>query len=60
MFLLYYTFKSLDFSIIFALVPYLIIDTISIFSIEINTLNLIGILLLIGCAGKSAQIGLHT
>jgi len=60
MFLLYYTFNSLDFSIIFALTPYLLNDTISVLSFEINTINFIAILLLIGCMGKSAQIGLHT
>jgi len=60
MFLLFYTFKSLDFNVIFPLVPYLLNDTITIANIEVNTITSIGILLLIGAAGKSAQLGLHT
>ena len=60
MFLLFYTFKSLDFNHIFALVPYLLNDTISIATYECNTITCIGILLLVGAAGKSAQLGLHT
>lgn len=60
MFLLFYTFKSLDFNVIFPLVPYLLNDTITIANVEVNTITSIGILLLIGAAGKSAQLGLHT
>jgi NADH-quinone oxidoreductase subunit L len=60
MFILFYTFKSLDFNIIFALVPYLLKDTIVLGTLELNTINTIGILLLAGAAGKSAQLGLHT
>jgi NADH-quinone oxidoreductase subunit L len=60
MFVLFYTFKSLDYNIIFPLVPYLLNDTIILGTFEFNTINTIGILLLIGAAGKSAQLGLHT
>jgi NADH-ubiquinone oxidoreductase chain 5 len=60
MFILFYTFKSLDFNVIFPLVPYLLNDTIVLGTLELNTINTIGILLLAGAAGKSAQLGLHT
>jgi NADH-quinone oxidoreductase subunit L len=60
MYTIYYTYKSVDYSTIFTLTPYLINDTIIILGYEIKTLTLIGILILIGAAGKSAQLGLHT
>ena len=59
MFLIYYTYNSLDFNIIFPLVPYLLNDTISIFSYSFNTLNVIGLFLVFAAVGKSAQITLH-
>ena len=60
MFILFYTFKSLDFNVIFPLVPYLLNDTLVLGTFEVNTITAIGILLLLGAAGKSAQLGLHT
>jgi NADH:ubiquinone oxidoreductase subunit 5 (subunit L)/multisubunit Na+/H+ antiporter MnhA subunit len=59
-FILFYTFKSLDFNVIFPLVPYLLNDSLVLATFEINTITAIGILLLLGAAGKSAQLGLHT
>jgi NADH-ubiquinone oxidoreductase chain 5 len=47
-FALFYTFGTLDYSTIFSLAPY----------INTNVITLIAILLLIGAAAKSAQIGL--
>jgi NADH-ubiquinone oxidoreductase chain 5 len=49
LFILLHTFGSLNYSTIYSL------------SVYINTdiLNIIMILLLIGCAAKSAQLGLH-
>ncbi len=60
MIVLYMTFGSLEFSTIFALAPYLN-DTaiISMLGFEISSYTAIGILILIGAAGKSAQVGLH-
>jgi NADH-ubiquinone oxidoreductase chain 5 len=53
MFLIIISFGSLDFSTVFALTPYIS---------QISTLNvtLVGICLIIGAVGKSAQLGLHT
>ena len=46
MFVCYYTFKSLDFTTMFALAPYCVNDTILVFGEEINSITLIGILFL--------------
>ena len=59
MFVCYYTFKSLDFTTMFALAPYCVNDTILVLGQEINSITLIGILFLLGACGKSAQLGLH-
>lgn len=64
MYVTYDTFKTLDFESIFAM-SYLIPtlgpeSTINFFTFEIDRLTLIGILFLVGAAGKSAQMGLHT
>lgn len=60
MVVIYYTFKSVDFSIIFSLSPYMINYAFNIFGYMIPILPLITILLFVGVMGKSAQIGLHT
>jgi hypothetical protein len=48
-FTIFYTFGSLDYAIVFSLAPY----------INVNVITLIALLLLVGAAAKSAQIGLH-
>lgn len=58
--LIFYIVKSLDFAIIFPIAPLYFLKTIHFFGLEIYIGSLIGILLLIGAMGKSAQIGLHT
>jgi NADH-quinone oxidoreductase subunit L len=60
MFVTYDTFKTLDFEGIFAMSHMMKGTTITIINYEIDRLTLIGILLLVGAAGKSAQMGLHT
>ena len=60
MFIIYDVFKSLDFSVVFPLVDLLKDTTITIWTFSFNALIMIGILLLIGATGKSAQLGLHT
>jgi len=60
MFVLYVTFGSLEFSTIFPIVPYIHeTATIMIFGCAVHSMTVIGILILIGAAGKSAQVGLH-
>jgi len=58
--MLFHLFQSLDFSIIFALTPYIFNKTITILNWNFYYTSLIGLLLFIGAMGKSAQIGLHT
>lgn len=48
-FVIFFTFGTLDYATIFSLAPY----------ININVITFISILLLLGAAAKSAQLGLH-
>lgn len=57
--IIYYGFKSLDYSVVFSLAPYLNFVNIVFWGQEINILTIIGVGLFIGVMGKSAQIGLH-
>lgn len=56
---IFYVFKSVDYSTIFALASYFTNMTINIFNYDLHVLNLICIFIFIGAVGKSAQIGLH-
>ena len=56
---IFYLFKSVDYSTVFALAYNFTNTTISIFNYDINILNLICIFIFIGAVGKSAQVGLH-
>lgn len=58
--LLFYFFRSLDFSIVFSLSPYFKQITVSFLGINIKCLDIICFFLFLGSMGKSAQIGLHT
>ncbi len=53
-------FKALDYATIFSMVPTYENSTIVFLGGEFNSLTVIGILILIGAIGKSAQLGLHT
>jgi len=56
----YFIFKSLDFSTVFAL-SYLFYEKTFLFlNLQLDVVTIIGILLFLGAVGKSAQIGLHT
>ena len=57
---LFTVFKSLDFSTVFACVPYVATESLVFCNIEFHALTCICILLFIGAVGKSAQLGLHT
>jgi len=59
-FAIFLTFKSIDYATVFAAAPTVIGQTTTFFNFEVDTLNLICLLLFVGAVGKSAQIGLHT
>lgn len=52
-------FNTLNYGSVFALVPYLHSVDYNFLNFSINSLDLISLLLFVGVAGKSAQIGLH-
>lgn len=54
------TFKTIDYSTVFYLIPFFLQKKTFLFFYFFNTINLICLLLFIGAVGKSAQIGLHT
>jgi len=59
-FTIYITFNSLDYDVVFTLVPLYLNYNIIIGPFEFLVLDVICILLFIGAMGKSAQLGLHT
>ena len=59
-FLCFYVFKTLDYSIIFSLNPNLYNKNIIFLNINFDLINMICFFIFIGAVGKSAQIGLHT
>ena len=59
-FTIFYVFQAVDYATVFALVPLFTEYQIRFLGLEIDALNLIGVLLFIGAMGKSAQLGLHT
>ena len=59
-FSIYCTFNSLDYDIVFTLVPLFVEYNIVIGTIQLPVIDVICILLFIGAMGKSAQIGLHS
>lgn len=59
-FAIFLTYRSLEFSVVFAITPFLEQKTFLFLNYNINILNFISFFLLIAAIGKSAQIGLHT
>ena len=57
--LIFLVFKSIDFSVVFTVAPYVTEYTINLLGYEINAITLIGSFIIIGVVGKSAQLGLH-
>jgi len=51
---------AVDYSTVFALVPYYASESFSFLNMDFNLIDLVGVLLFIGAVGKSAQLGLHT
>ena len=58
--LIFLTFKSLDYSTVFSMVPLLCNTPISFLNMKFHTLDLICFFIFVGAIGKSAQLGLHT
>ena len=59
-FCIFMVFKTIDFCVVFSLVPYFSHHKIFFLGYSINSITLIGLLLFIGATGKSAQLILHT
>ncbi len=60
MFTIYVVFNSLDYDVVFSLVPLAIDQKIIIGTYQISVIDLICVFLFLGAMGKSAQLGLHT
>jgi len=58
--LIFFEFKTLDFTVIFPIVHLFSDDYFLFFNNYIHLITLISFLFLIGAIGKSAQFGLHT
>ena len=58
--IIFVTYKAVDYATVFALTPLVCDMKINFLNFECDILTLIGIFLLIGAVGKSAQLGLHT
>ena len=59
-FLIFYLFGTVNYSEVFALIPSSLDTRLNFLSFDINSVDLICILLFIGAMGKSAQLFLHT
>ena len=59
-FLIFYLFGTVNYSEVFELIPTIIDKNLIFLGIEVNSIDLICLLLFIGAMGKSAQILLHT
>tara|TARA_Y100001970_G_scaffold95369_1_gene120162 strand:+ start:9255 stop:11168 length:1914 start_codon:yes stop_codon:yes gene_type:complete len=59
-FLIFYLFGTVNYSEVFELIPTIIDEKLIFLGIELNSIDLICLLLFIGAMGKSAQIFLHT
>lgn len=59
-FTIFNTFKTVDYSIIFALAPEFYNDTFIFLGQNLNSFDVACFFLFVGAVGKSAQIGLHT
>jgi NADH-ubiquinone oxidoreductase chain 5 len=60
LFLIYYVFETLDYSVVFSLAPLFKETYFFIFNTELRVLDCICLFLFLGAMGKSAQLGLHT
>jgi NADH-ubiquinone oxidoreductase chain 5 len=59
-FTIYFYFQSVDYAVVFSLVPLFVNETVPFLTHSILAYDFIGFFIFIGAVGKSAQIGLHT
>lgn len=59
-FTIYIVFNSLDYDIVFSLVPLVVNQVLTLGLYQVSVIDLICIFLFLGAMGKSAQLGLHT
>jgi NADH-quinone oxidoreductase subunit L len=59
-FLTFWAFGSVEFSVIFPKVNLIVQETIPFMGIDVSIVTMCCLLLFVGCMGKSAQLGLHT
>jgi NADH-ubiquinone oxidoreductase chain 5 len=59
-FSIYIFFNSVEYSVVFALVPSFADHYLNFLGFDVHLLTAVGIFLFIGAVGKSAQLGLHT
>jgi NADH-ubiquinone oxidoreductase chain 5 len=58
--LIFSTFKSLDYSTVFSMIPLMCHTSIIFLNMKLHVLDLICFFIFVGAIGKSAQLGLHT
>jgi NADH-ubiquinone oxidoreductase chain 5 len=58
--IVYFFFRSFDFSIVFSSMPFVLTKEINFLNINIAVVDFLSFFVFLGAAGKSAQIGLHT
>nr|WCH57840.1 NADH dehydrogenase subunit 5 [Hypnea edeniana] len=59
-FCVFWIFQSVDYSILFSIIPFFDNQHLKFLGFEYHGLGLIGFFLFVGAIGKSAQLGLHT
>jgi len=58
--IIFVKYKAVDYATVFSLTPFFSLETFSFLNLEFNLITIIGIFILVGAIGKSAQLGLHT
>lgn len=59
-FYIFVLFSALDYATVFALVPQIILYTVTLFNFNFIAVDLVAFFLFVGAIGKSSQLGLHT
>nr|YP_009660509.1 NADH dehydrogenase subunit 5 [Corallina chilensis]QCS25457.1 NADH dehydrogenase subunit 5 [Corallina chilensis] len=59
-FLTFYVFRSVEYSLIFPMIPLFLDSYIYFLGLKLHSLTTISFFLFLGAVGKSAQLGLHT